>query len=93
MPKVSRILPKLPMHDIIERTREGAPQSEMNNSAHAAANADGAFRVALPADGVPQGPALVLDDTWKSGWTMTVIADLLRSHGVDAVYPFALMKD
>jgi ATP-dependent DNA helicase RecQ len=84
---------KLPVLDIIHRTREAAPQHEMNNSAHAAANAGGAFRIELPNEGVPSGPALVLDDTWKSGWTMTVIADLLRSHDVDAVYPFALKKD
>jgi ATP-dependent DNA helicase RecQ len=84
---------KLPVHEVIHRTRESPPQSDMNNSAHAAANAGGAFQVALPANGVPNGAALVLDDTWRSGWTMTVVADLLRSEGVDAVYPFALKKD
>lgn len=84
---------KLPLHEVIHRTRDGAPQSEMNNSAHAAANADGAFEIQLPPEGVPRGSALVLDDTWKSGWTMTVVADLLRNENVDAVYPFALKKD
>jgi ATP-dependent DNA helicase RecQ len=84
---------KLPVFDVIKRTREAPPQHKMNNSAHQAANVGGAFSIELPSEGVPQGPALVLDDTWRSGWTMTVVADLLRSEYVDAVYPFVLKKD
>jgi ATP-dependent DNA helicase RecQ len=84
---------KLPVFEVIHRTRDSPPQSEMNNSSHAAANAGGAFRIEFPPEGVPDGAALVMDDTWRSGWTMTVVADLLRTEGADAVYPFALKKD
>lgn len=82
----------LPFIDIIYRTRDAPPNAHMSNSAHAAANVGGAFELRLPSTGVPSGPVLVMDDTWQSGWTMTVVADLLRSIDVEAVYPFALRK-
>lgn len=95
MPLIAKELARranLPYFEVIRRTREAPPNSEMNNSAHAAANVGGAFAIDAPEGGFPFGAALVLDDTWQSGWTMTVIADLLRSEQVAAVYPFALMK-
>ena len=36
------------------------------------------------------GPVLLVDDIIDSGWTMTVIAALLRQAGSDEVYPVAL---
>ncbi len=46
-----------------------------------------------PAAGVPM-PARVLlvDDRWRTGWTMTVAAALLRDAGTDAVHPFVVHK-
>ena len=36
------------------------------------------------------GPVLVVDDFVDTGWTMTVVARLLRRAGAGAVLPFAL---
>ena len=40
----------------------------------------------LPTD----GPVLLVDDTYRSGWTMTVAAALLRDAGVAAVMPLVV---
>jgi ATP-dependent DNA helicase RecQ len=36
------------------------------------------------------GPVLLVDDVVDSGWTMAIVARLLRRAGAPAVYPFAL---
>jgi ATP-dependent DNA helicase RecQ len=63
--------------------------------ADAATNADSAAlalrRLAVTGD-VPAGPALLLDDSMRSGFTLTVAAALLRESGAGPVYPFALHK-
>jgi ATP-dependent DNA helicase RecQ len=41
---------------------------------------------------VPSGPVLLLDDTTRSGFTLTVAAALLREAGAGPVYPLALHK-
>jgi ATP-dependent DNA helicase RecQ len=41
---------------------------------------------------VPAGPVLLLDDSLRSGFTLTVAAALLRESGAGPVYPFALHK-
>lgn len=43
-------------------------------------------------DGVtlPSGPVLLVDDFYRTGWTMTVAASLLRDAGVRAVLPLAV---
>ena len=42
--------------------------------------------------GVPAGPVLLLDDTTRSGFTLTVAATLLREAGAGPVYPLVLQK-
>ena len=42
--------------------------------------------VALPTD----GPVLLVDDTYRSGWTMTIAAAILRKAGVTAVLPLVV---
>jgi len=37
-----------------------------------------------------EGPILLVDDTYRSGWTMTVAAALLREAGVSAVLPLVV---
>ena len=37
-----------------------------------------------------EGPVLLVDDTYRSGWTMTVAASLLRGAGVEAVLPLVV---
>jgi ATP-dependent DNA helicase RecQ len=39
---------------------------------------------------VPVGPVLLLDDTYRGGWTMTVAAALLREGGASAVLPLVI---
>jgi ATP-dependent DNA helicase RecQ len=46
----------------------------------------------LPGGAVPPGPVLLLDDTYDSGWTVTVVAHRLREAGVEAVLPFVLAR-
>ena len=81
----------LEFFDILERTRYAEPQKTMLNSAHQAANVDGAFTlkgtVALP---VELGPVILLDDIVDSRWTMTEIGRVLRRAGFSEVYPLAL---
>jgi ATP-dependent DNA helicase RecQ len=38
----------------------------------------------------PVGPVLLLDDTYRSGWTMTVAAAKLRAAGASGVLPLVL---
>ena len=88
-------LGKLPVHPVLTRVRPGPPQSSQQNSAHRLGNVWGAFAVdegALPDAAVRRGPVLVLDDTWDSGWTMTVVAHLLRAAGTGPVLPLALAR-
>ena len=63
--------------------------------ADAATNVDSA-RLALTrlsiGGAVPDGPVLLLDDTARSGFTLTVAAALLREAGGGPVYPLVLHK-
>ena len=87
-------LGKLELVDAVRRVRpEAPPQAQMENSATQAANVVGAFSVGR--DGglaLPEGPGLLLDDTLRSGWTMTVVAEALRDAGATSVLPFVLWR-
>ncbi len=86
-------LGKLTPIDAVRRVRADAPpQSQMENSATQAANVLGAFQVAVPTGGFPAGPGLLLDDSLRSGWTMTVVAEALLDAGAQQVLPFVLWK-
>ena len=39
---------------------------------------------------VPKGPVLLIDAQYRSGWSMTVAASLLREAGASAVLPLVL---
>jgi ATP-dependent DNA helicase RecQ len=61
----------------------------------AATNAESAalaLRRLAVAGEVPPGPVLLLDDSLRSGFTLTVAAVLLRESGSGPVYPLALHK-
>jgi ATP-dependent DNA helicase RecQ len=77
----------LPLHDVLARTRTTRAQDEMDNSAQQVGNVAGAFAVSPP---LPAGPALLVDDTADSRWTLTVVGAELRSAGCPAVHPFVL---
>jgi ATP-dependent DNA helicase RecQ len=65
------------------------------HQADAATNAESAARalarLSVPGP-VPDGPVLLLDDTARSGFTLTVAAALLREAGAGPVYPLILHK-
>jgi ATP-dependent DNA helicase RecQ len=78
----------LPFHACVAHVGAKRPQREMENSVQQARNLDGAFAVE-PCAAV-SGPCLLVDDAVSSGWTLTVVAALLRRAGCPAVFPLAL---
>jgi ATP-dependent DNA helicase RecQ len=80
---------RLPLHNLLKRTREGPPQLEMANSAHQCRNVHGAFAVTGP---VPPGGALLVDDSADSKWTLTIVGALLRQAGAGPIHPLALLR-
>jgi ATP-dependent DNA helicase RecQ len=80
---------RLPLHLVLERTREAPPQLEMANSAHQCRNVHGAFTLTGP---IPRGGVLLVDDTADSKWTLTIVGALLRHAGAGAVHPLVLLR-
>ena len=60
---------------VVTKVRRNDPQKEQQNAVHQCRNLDGAFAVR---GDLPDGPALLVDDVVDSGWTLTVVAALLR---------------
>jgi ATP-dependent DNA helicase RecQ len=77
----------LPLQPVVTKVGANRPQREMQNSAQQYGNVAEAFRVSGE---VPAGPVLLVDDTFDSRWTLTVIGVLLREAGSGPVIPFAL---
>ncbi|HYN79675.1 MAG TPA: phosphoribosyltransferase, partial [Lamprocystis sp. (in: g-proteobacteria)] len=77
----------LPFADIIVKVRDNEPQKRQENSFHQCRNLDGVFGIGRV---IPGQPVLLVDDIVDSGWTMTVLAALLRAAGSGPVYPVAL---
>jgi ATP-dependent DNA helicase RecQ len=80
---------RLPLHQVLERTRDDPPQLEMANSAHQCRNVHGAFTITGP---VPAGGVVLVDDTADSKWTLTVVGARLRQAGAGPVYPLVLLR-
>ena len=78
---------ELPFVDAIVKVRDNQPQKLQQNRYHQCQNLDGVFQVN---SALPDGPVLLVDDLIDSGWTMTVLAALLRQAGCEKVYPVAL---
>jgi len=72
------------------KVADAAEQKSMRNSARQALNLDGTLDVADW--DLDPGPVLLVDDMVDSGWTFTIAAWLLRSHGAGPVWPLALAK-
>jgi len=79
----------IPFLTVIEKAREAEPQKRMENSAKQVRNLLGAFSVER---GILAAPVILVDDVIDSGWTMTMIAALLRMNNSGPVFPFALAK-
>ena len=77
----------LPFVDAIHKVVDNEPQKNQQNRFHQCRNLDGVFEVM---DGIPNTPVLLVDDVIDSGWTVTVLAALLRQAGSGPVYPVAL---
>ena len=70
------------------QTRETREQVQMANSRQQFLNVQGAFTV-HPAACSPE-PALLIDDTADSRWTLTEVGRGLRRAGAVAVWPLVL---
>ena len=85
---------KLPVLELFARRATAGPSSvsdagtEVASAARVVALSD-SLHLADGAE-VPRGPLLVVDDRYRSGWTMTVAAALLRDAGATSVLPFVL---
>lgn len=77
----------IPFVDCVIKVRQNEPQKWQNNRFHQCRNLDGVF--AISAHILP-GSVLLVDDMIDSGWTMTVIAALLKQAGSEHVYPLAI---
>ena len=80
---------KLPLIDALE-VAGPPPPTDVASAARATALL-GSMRVA---DGVrlPAGPALLVDDTYRTGWTATVAASLITEAGATTVLPLVIHK-
>lgn len=77
----------LPCVDVVSKIKNNQPQKGQQNRFHQCRNLDGAFDVN---QALPDTPVLLVDDIVDSGWTLTVVAALLRQAGSGVVYPVAL---
>jgi ATP-dependent DNA helicase RecQ len=78
---------RLPLVDVLQLVRP-PPEGDLASGPRVAALLDA---VALNAGAaVPPGPLLLVDARYRSGWTMTVAAALLREAGATAVLPLVL---
>ena len=77
----------LPFLGIIDKIIDNEPQKSQQNRFHQCRNLDGVFRITVSP---PETPVLLVDDVIDSGWTMTILAFLLRKAGSGPVYPVAL---
>ncbi len=82
----------LPVHAVFSKTRDTAPQSEMENSTQQYENIAGAFEIDIESsDGsIPDGPVLLVDDLADSRWTLAVTGARLRKAGSGPVLPLVL---
>ena len=79
----------LPFRPLLVRMENRPEQKTMQNSAQQAQNVQGSIKVV---EQPHSSPVLLVDDMVDSGWTFTVAAELLRSHGSGEVWPLALAQ-
>jgi ATP-dependent DNA helicase RecQ len=78
---------RLPFRQSVAKVQRNDPQKMQQNRFHQCQNLDGVF--AIEGD-LSAEPVLLVDDVVDSGWTLTVVAALLRRAGSGAVWPLAL---
>jgi len=78
---------KLPLIDALQ-TSGPPPPTDAASSARASALLTS---IRLTDDvRLPAGPVLLVDDTYRTGWTITVAASLLLAAGATSVLPFVI---
>lgn len=80
----------IPFVPAVKKVRPTEPQKLMQNNFNQAKNLDGAFQI-TGWDGL-NGNVILIDDMIDSGWTLSIVATLLREAGSGLVYPMALAK-
>jgi len=80
---------KIPLLDVLEASGPPIPSDLASIR-----RADGLLeRIRMRPDAtLPDGPVLLVDDTYRSGWTMTVAGVLLREAGTSDVLPLAVHR-
>jgi ATP-dependent DNA helicase RecQ len=73
--------------EVISKIADNQPQKMQQNRFHQCRNLDGVFNIT---DKILDTPVLLVDDIVDSGWTLTVLAALLRRAGSGPVFPLAL---
>ncbi|WP_019570749.1 RecQ family ATP-dependent DNA helicase [Thioalkalivibrio sp. ALE11] len=73
--------------EAVRKVADNEPQKMQQNRFHQCRNLDGVFEVD---EELPSAAVLLVDDIVDSGWTMTVVAALLRRAGSGEVFPVAL---
>jgi len=84
-------LGRLPLHPVLERTRDADPQAAMSNSTHQCRNVHGALAVDGAGPVPPPGAVLLVDDVASSRWTLTTAGAALRRAGAGPVLPLVLL--
>jgi ATP-dependent DNA helicase RecQ len=79
----------VPFSADVRKVRETRPQKGMENRYHQCNNLDGAFEVRAQCARFAE-PVLLVDDVTDSGWTLSIVAALLRQAGSGPVFPLAL---
>ena len=80
---------KLPLLDPLRATG-AAPESDLA-SLQRVAHLETTLSLD-PSVSLPRGPVLLIDDSYRSGWTMTLAASLVREAGATAVLPLVLQQ-
>ena len=75
--------------EAVNKIKLNKPQKKMQNTSHRCKNLDGVFEIS---SNLPNGPVLLVDDIYDSGWTFAVVSALLRRSGSGKVLPFAVMS-
>jgi ATP-dependent DNA helicase RecQ len=78
---------KLPLLDALVATGVAPPTDTASGARVTALSAGLSLRDDIE---IPSGSILLVDDTYRSGWTMTMAAALLRSAGATAVLPLVV---
>ena len=88
--EVGRLL-NIPAGPVLKKTRDTAPQSELEEASARRANARGAYTL-LPGADLAGKQVVLVDDVVTSGSTLSECAALLRQGGAEKVYCLTLAQ-